>query len=226
MRSFQTISIAVTFSAILALGLTGCVTGKKRQARVETPPPPAPKPVQEAPARPQPLSIPQTQAQLPAPQPISPEALATVQSPPQTTDTQPSPGTNNRPARRSGPVAGPKPEPAPGGGAVAAQGAAAQAAPPAVAPPDEPRVTVQEIVPPAELKRLQESVGVRQQEIRKVLEAAQARHLTYEQRGLVARIQSFLQQSEDAQKRNDWRQANALADRALVLAKELAGADQ
>jgi hypothetical protein len=227
MRSFQTVSMAVLFSTILALGLTGCVVGQKQQAKVSTPPPPAPKAEQEPPQRPQPLSIPQTQTQLPPPQPISPEALSTVQSPLQTTDTQPGPGTNTRPTRRSGPVAGPKPESAPGGGAVAGQAVAAQAAPPVAPPPDaEPRVTVQEIVPPAELKRLQESVAVRQQEIHKVLEIALARHLTYEQRGVVARVQSFLQQSEEAQKRNDWRQANALAERAQVLARELTSGDQ
>jgi hypothetical protein len=225
MRSFLTIWIAVSFSTMLGLSMTGCVINKKQQAKIVTPPPPAPKPAPPA-LRPEPLSIPQTQTQLPSPQPISPEALATVQSPPQTPEAQPAPATSGRPARRTGPVAGPKPGSAVGP-AVAGQSNAAQAAPPAAPPPDaEPRATVQEIVPPAELKQLQESVATHRQETRKVLEAAQAHRLTYEQRGLVARIQSFLQQSEEAEKRNDWRQANTLAERAQVLAKELTGVDQ
>lgn len=226
MRSFLSPSIVVSFSTILlSLSLMGCVINKKQQAKIVTPPPPAPKPAAPA-VRPEPLSIPQTQTQLPPPQPISPEALATVQSPPQTPQAPPTPATNSRPARRPGPVAGPKPESAVGP-AVAGQSTAAQAAPSPIPLPDaEPRATVQEIVPPAELKRLQESVAAHQQEIRKVLEGAQTHHLTSEQRTLVARIQSFLQQSEDAQKRNDWRQANTLAERAQVLAKELTGADQ
>jgi hypothetical protein len=226
MRNFLTVSIAVLFSTALALSLTGCVINKKQQqAKIVTPPPPAPKTSQPA-VRPEPLSIPQTQTQLPPPQPISPEALATVQSPPQTPEAQPAPATSSRPARRSGPVAGPKPESAVGP-AVAGQSTAAQVLLPAVPPPDtEPRATVQEIVPPAELKRLQESVAARRQETRKVLDTAQTHHLTYEQRGLVARIQSFLQSSEEAEKRNDWRQADTLAERAQVLAKELAGVDQ
>jgi hypothetical protein len=227
MRSFRTISMGVLFSTILMLGLTGCVIGQKQQAKVVTPPPPAPKVEEPPPPRPEPLSIPQTQTQLPPVQPITPEALATVQSPPQTLEAQENPETNSKPVRRAGPVVGPKPDSPPGGGAVAGQAVAAQVGPPAAPTPDaEPRATVQEIVPPAELKRLQESVAAHQQEIRKVLETAQNRHLTDEQRRTVARIQSFLQQSEEAEKRNDWRQANTLAERAQVLARELTGADQ
>jgi hypothetical protein len=225
MRSFRTFSIAVLFSTILTVGLTGCLITKKQQAKIVTPPPPVPKTSEPA-VRPQPLSIPQTQTQLPPPQSISPEALATVQPPPQAQEAQPTSASSSRPARRPGPVAGPKPESAVGP-AVAGQSTAAQVAPPAVPPPDaEPRATVQEIIPPAELKRLQESVAAHRQETRKVLDAAQTHHLTYEQRGLEARILSFLQQSEEAEKKNDWRQANTLAERAQVLAKELAGVDQ
>jgi hypothetical protein len=230
MRVIPRFPIAVLFSTLLMLGLAGCVIKAKQQAKVVTPPPPAPKP-QAPPPHPEALSIPQTQTQLPPPQPISPEALATVQAPPQPSETEPSQGTNSRSVRRSGPVVGPKPESAVGPGAVAGQSAAAAApATPAPAPatPDaeQPRATVQEIVPAAELKRLQESVAVHQQEIRKLLEAAQAHHPTREQQALAVRIQSFLTQSEDAAKRNDWRQANTLADHALVLAKELTVGDQ
>jgi hypothetical protein len=87
-------------------------------------------------------------------------------------------------------------------------------------PDAEVRGTVQEIVPANEVKRLQESVAARTLEIHKVLDQAQAR-VTKDQRGVIARIQSFLQQSDEAEKRGDFRQADALAERAQVLAREL-----
>jgi hypothetical protein len=231
MRSIHTFSIALLFSIVLMLGLVGCVIGQKQQAKIVTPPPPPPPKPAEPPPRPEPLSIPQTQTQLPQQQPISPEALATLQPPPQTPEeTQPNPGTTSRSGRRVGPVVGPKPESAVGPAAVAGQSivAAPPIVTPVVPPPSdtEPRATVQEIVPPAELKRLQETVPPHQQELHKILDAALARHLTREQQALAQRILSFLQQSEDAVKRNDWRQANTLAERAQVLAKELTGGDQ
>jgi hypothetical protein len=92
--------------------------------------------------------------------------------------------------------------------------------PPAVAPAEaEQRPTVQEIVAPAELKRLQESADSRKQEIRKVLE--QARGLSRDQREIVTRIQSFVQLSDEAEKRGDMRQADALAERGQLLVREL-----
>jgi hypothetical protein len=80
---------------------------------------------------------------------------------------------------------------------------------------------VQEIVPASESNRLRESAEARKQEIRKTLEQAQARALSRDQRGVVSRIQTFLQQSDDAQKKGDMRLADALAQRAQVLAREL-----
>ena len=44
-----------------------------------------------------------------------------------------------------------------------------------------------------------------------------------EQKSVVARIHSFLDQAEDMAKRGDFRSAEALSDRAAILAKELAG---
>jgi hypothetical protein len=197
-------------AAWMALSSAGCVLRGKKQAKVNpTPPAPAPvvKPAPTAP--PQPLSIPQTQAQLPPPQPISPEAMATLQPAPQPLE---SPAEPRAPRRPAGPVAAPnRPETPP----VAAQ------TPPAATPEAEQRPTVQEIVAPAELKRLQESADGRKLEIRKVLEQAQARGLSRDQREVVARIQSFVQLSDDAEKRGDMRQADALAERGQLLGREL-----
>jgi len=193
-----------------ALSSAGCVLRGKQQTAVATPPPaPAPA-VKPAPApRPQPLSIPQTQAQLPPAQAISPEALATLQSTPAPVET---PAEPRAPRRTAGPSSAP----------ARAETPPAQAQTPTVVVTPEPeRPTVQEIVAPAELKRLQESAEARKQEIRKVLEQVQARGLSRDQREIVTRIQSFVQLSEEAEKRGDMRQADALAERGQLLAREL-----
>jgi hypothetical protein len=71
------------------------------------------------------------------------------------------------------------------------------------------------------MKRLQDSADARKQEVRKVLERVQTRSLNREQRTLMARIESFLQQSDEAAHRGDMRQADALAQTAQVLARDL-----
>jgi hypothetical protein len=135
--------------------------------------------------------------------------MATLQPAPQPVEIPAEPRTPRRP---SGPVAAPtRPETPP----VAAQ------TPPVVTPETEPRPTVQEIVAPAELKRLLESANTRKQEIRKVLEQVQARGLNRDQREIVTRIQSFVQLSDEAEKRGDMRQADALAERGQLLVREL-----
>ena len=198
-------------AASMAIVLSGCVlNGKQHPVVRSTPPPPAPTPAAVTPTpRPQPLSIPQTQAQLPPAQPISPEALATTQVQPQPVETQAEP----RPPRKP-PVTVNSPR------ATEPPAAQPTAAP---TPPveTEQRPPVQEIVPAGEAKRLQESAGARKQEIRRLLEQAQARGLTRDQRSQVVRIQSFMQLSDDAEKRGNMREADALAERAQLLAREL-----
>jgi PBP1b-binding outer membrane lipoprotein LpoB len=216
MRRFQALLI------IVALFLSGCVIRGKQQAKVIAPPPvpaaPAPPP-----QPPQPLSIPQTQTYLPPPQPISPEALATIQSAAGTTETQPNSENPPRAPRPAGPVVGRRNEPA---APPAAPQPAATAAPPPNPAETEPRGEVQEIVSAAELKQLQDSVAARKSEIHKVLELSEKHRLSREEASVVARIKSFLQQSDDAEKRGDWRQADALAQTAQVLAKELSSGNQ
>jgi hypothetical protein len=213
-------------SVVMALWLSGCSLRSKQQAKVVTPPPPQPTaPAPQPP--PQPLSIPQTQTQLPPPQPISDEALATIQSTAQPAGTQPSaPAASPGSRRPAGPVAGPKPESASAPGAAPAPQPATPPGPAATPAETETRGTFQEIIPPAELKRLQDSVAARKQEIRKVLDMADKLKLTADQKSVVARIQSFMQQSDEAEKRNEWRRADALAERAQVLAKEFSSGSQ
>src|SRR5690242_19185411 len=100
---------------VLAWSLASCEMSPL--GRAKTPPTPAPEAAKtEPPPAPsvpsEPLSIPQTQVQLPRPQPIDPEALAT---PPVTVAAEPaSQRPPHRTARRTGPNPAPtaaKPEP-------------------------------------------------------------------------------------------------------------------
>jgi hypothetical protein len=186
-------------TALLGILLAGCaLRGKPAKSAA---PPAAPQPAANpAPAPPPPLSIPQTRVELPKPQPLDPAALATEATPPEPPPAAVSPA---RP-RRGNPAAN------------------QPAGPPAAATaPPEPRETVQEIVPPAELKRLQDRAEARRREAKRILDQFARRQLTAAQKNLDATIRSFLTLSQDAEKHNDLRQADALAERAQILAKEL-----
>jgi hypothetical protein len=81
---------------------------------------------------------------------------------------------------------------------------------------------VQESVAPEESKRLQDTAEGWRREAEKIADAAEARRqLSRTQRNFIARVRSFVRLSSDADKRGDMRQAYELANRALVLAKEL-----
>jgi hypothetical protein len=184
--------------------MAGCVlSGKPKTAAVPPQPQPA---VQPKPAPPpEPLSIYQTQVQLPPPQPVNPEALA-VPPPPAPVEPAPAPKPVRRTAAGSPPTT--KPE----------------VVGPVVPPAAEPeRAPIQEIVPADERRRYQESADASKKEIRQLVEHAKAHRLNTDQRKMVTRIQTFLTQSDDAEKRGDMRQADALAERGLVLAKGLSG---
>ena len=183
--------------------LAGCsLRGKPAKSAV---PPAAPKPVAApAPAPPPPaLSIPQTRVELPKPQPVDPAALAT--EPAQPEPPEPPPAAAPVRPRRGTPAASQPPS---------------QPAPPAAAtPPPEPRETFQEIVAPAESKRLLEQAAARRREAYQILDQF-GRKLIGAEQNVAATIRDFLRLSEEAEK-HDPRQAVALAERAQILAKEL-----
>jgi membrane-bound lytic murein transglycosylase B len=189
-------------TALLSILLAGCeLRGKPAKSAV---PPAAPKPVASAapaPAPPPALSIPQTRVELPKPQPVDPAALETEATPPEPLPAVAAPARS----RRATPAAS---QPAP-------------ASPPAATPPPEPRETVQEIVSPAEVKRLQDQAQARRSEVKQILDRLGRRQLTGTQRNVVATIRNFLTLSGEAENHNDMRQADALAERAQILAKEL-----
>jgi hypothetical protein len=190
--------LAAVFASALAT-MAGCAVKNSKSATLVAPPTPSPSPAAVKANR-EPLSVPQTQVELPPPQPVNMEALAVPETP---APAAPAPAA--RPVRRTPPPS--KPEPVT----------------PAAQPAEPERAPIQEIVPADERKRFQESADARKREIRRLLEQAKAHRLTADQRKMVTRIQSFMTQSDDAQKRGDMRQADALAERGLVLAKELAG---
>jgi len=185
----------------LALLLAGCA------ARAKTPPltAAAPKPaVPTPPLRPTPLSIPQTQVELPKPQPIDPAALPAETQPAPVAETPPPPRPQPAPPpRRSTP---PRPE--------------TTTTPPA-AQPESTRLPVQEVIPAADLKRLQESAQSRKREVARILQQVNPKRMTQAQKNVLASVQAFVTMSDDFEKRNEMRQADALAERALILARDL-----
>ena len=184
----------------LALWLGGCAKHPKVVSAATTQPP---KPAAPPPAPPAPLSIRQTEVQLPPPQPLTPEALATTQ--PEETPPAPAPPRPTPPKRTPAPVRTETPVPPPAG--------------PPVAEPERP--PVQEAVPAAELKRLQEEAQARKREVQQIIAPLNHGRLSRQQRGILDRVQTFLKQSDDAEQRGEMRQASELAQRALVLAREL-----
>jgi hypothetical protein len=208
--------LELVLATAIALTLAGCVLRGKQTAKAVSVPP-APVPAVKPPSPPpQPLSISQPHPILSEAQPISPEALATIQKlePPVEAPSAQGARTARRP---QGPKeAPPKPETPP----VQAQTPPA----PEPAPPEQPRPAVQELVSPAESKRLQDFAHNRRQEVAKALDQLQSHALTNEQRTQTNRIRSFLQLSDEAEKRGDMRQADALAERAQDLMRELQSA--
>jgi hypothetical protein len=192
----------------LFLALAGC-TPNGSPKTVKTPL--APKPVAAAAPEPppEPLSVPQTQVELPKAQPLDLAALQTIT--PQPAEPPPAAGPRTPVRTPRPPVVGPqqKPEPA--------------APPPAAAPAPEPeRPRISEVVAPTELKRLQDQAQGRRKEVAAILvEINKRRRLTQAQRSVVNSINSFVNASSAAEKRNDMRQADALAEKAQVLARGL-----
>jgi hypothetical protein len=189
--------IKVLLTAVLAIVLAGCeLRGKPKVAAPVAPKPvPAPAPAPAPP--PAPLSVPQTSVTLPKEQTLDDAALATEPA----ISPEPVPAAAGPPQRqRNRPQATPS------------------APPPVTA---EPREAVQEIVSAADLKRLQEQAQARRGEANQILARVTGRSLSPKQQGVVASIRSFLALSDQAERYNDMRQADSLAERAQILAKEL-----
>jgi hypothetical protein len=207
-------AILVVMPAFL---LAGCIVGARPRIVKNIPPPPVqqPLPAPAPAAAPGPLSSPQTNAEvLPPPQPLNPEAVAAAQ-PPEQAAPPPAPPRNtaSRPRQQhAGPPAIPAPrtEPEPP--------APAPAATPA---PIESGSRIQEILPASEQKRLQEEAAARKREVRQWLAQSHARRLSSAQNNLRNTVESYLKLSDDKEALGDMRQADDLALRAWILARDL-----
>jgi F0F1-type ATP synthase membrane subunit b/b' len=73
-----------------------------------------------------------------------------------------------------------------------------------------------------EQKRIQTAIDSRNREIADRLARAKGRSSSQEQT-LVDRIKTFMAQCDQAKQRGDYSQADALSERALILARELQG---
>jgi hypothetical protein len=188
---------------LLVVWLAGCTLRADKQANV--PPPPKPAAVQPSVPEP-PLSIPQTAVTLPSLQPVSPDAIPkpeTAQAPaPEKTEAT---AAQKVPHRTAGPPkksdeaeAGPEPPPAP--------------------PPQE-QERIQPILSSTEQQRIAGDIDARKKEIAE--RRSHAKHLSSHDQSLVERIKSFLLQCEQAEQHGDFSQADALSERALLLAREL-----
>jgi hypothetical protein len=196
---------AVALALSMAILQSACfLPGKPKTVAAAVPPPPQPTVASTPQTLPQ-LSVPQTQVQLPPEQPVNVEGI-----PPAIKAEEPAPTpAPARPTRRPAPTQ-PKPETPPATPPVAA-----------ATPPAEEVAPVQEVLSPEARSRFQESVKNRRGEIRQLL--TQVRRPNSDQKQEIKSIESLLEQCDAAAKRGDLREADALAERALVLARELAG---
>jgi len=188
---------------VLAAALTGCTLGSAKQTA--TPPPPAPVVAKNAPELQ--LSVPQTSVVLPSPQPVNPDAIPKIQAaespaPEKPETAAPAPRVPRR-------AAAPKPE-------QDTEADTQPAAPVAAPPPEQP--PIQPILSPDEQKRIKTAIDGRRREIQEWLNKAKK---TSQNQSLTDRINSFLTQEAQAEQRGDFTQADALSERAMVLAREL-----
>jgi hypothetical protein len=198
----------------LTITLAGCTLHAKREASL----PPAPKPDLVKPSADPPLSIPQTSASLNTPRewnaagipsepPPAPAAPPKVEAPPATTNAHRTPGPPIKTQEATGtpdatdPAATPEEQPA------SAAPAAGETAP------------FQPILSTEQQNQLKTAITTRRHDINSLLTKA-AEHGGNDQT-LVDRIRSFLNLADEAEKHSDYTQADALSQRALVLAQEL-----
>ena len=201
-----------TTIVLLALVLSAC---EMKTPRAKTLPPPQPdsakaEPPQES-APTEPLSIPQTQVRLPSPQPIDPDALATppVYVPAEQSQTS---KTHHGGNKRQGP------QPASAASPGKPETTETADAPPAT---ETSRPPIGPVLSDEERRRMTEDISSRLQEVEKMLGRIAALHPTDAEKASVEKIRSFHKLSHEALERGEIQQANALADRAVLLAQEV-----
>lgn len=204
------------------LSLSSCVLGGKAAAKTPAvPAAPDATAMAKPAAPPPPVSSPQTEIQLPPAQPVSPEALATIDvvrpqapAPDPTPVAKPPANRRTTPAPTTAPANPPRQEPA------ATTETPAQ--PPAATPAPEEAPRLQPVYTEEERRRILAELERRKAEIEGLLKGVNQSRISADQRAVVDRIHSFQTVADEAAKRGDFRSADAISERALILAKELA----
>jgi hypothetical protein len=158
---------------------------------------------------------------------VSPAALATI--PPARAEL-PAPDTSQTSNKAAGNRKGPqipvqtpaaKPEPTPQAAETPAAPVQGPPTPPVIPPADEqPRL--QPVYPEEERRRIVAELERRKNEIESLLKGMNKNRMSADQRSVVDRVRSFINVAEDSAKRGDFRSADALSERALIFARELA----
>lgn len=191
---------------LAAVGSLSSCANKQASA---TPPPPEPVSRTPRPAPPPsgPVSEPQTVASLPSPQPVPPEAVPETQGP---LVNQPQERVSSEPAPA-------RPQPPPSAPPVTSESSA---------PPETPAASVPQlgqIMSPAQRRHynllIDQAIARAQDRLKVVVN--QSAKLNEEQHTTIKRIQAFIQQAKD-KREQDLTIAKNLADRALLLAEDLA----
>jgi hypothetical protein len=214
---------------IASLLCSSCETGTQQKVSVPSTPAPA--------AKPAPVVMTQTVAELPDPQPVPPDSVpprppveyqAPVKEADAVAEPAPDPKVAKAPARTNRPVAK----------RPAADAPAQEAAPPAAAPGAAPGATpgatpgttvpvVEEPAGPPKLSAADESVVSKEQvsamiaDVQKMLKDIAKRPQSSTNQAAVKRIRSFVRLAQQAMERDDIRQGDIVAHRALALARDL-----
>src|SRR5581483_5409448 len=229
-RSFDMTRLLVVIPLFtVMLALSSCVTATKKSAAKTPAAPAAPPPVATAkpPAPPAPVSTPQTQVQLPPPQGLSPEALATIPPAPEGLPSPKSSTATKNGGQSKPPAASVQTPPAakteqPAQTAETPAPVQGPPTPPVIPPAEEQPTHLQPVYSEEERRRIAGDLERRKTEIEGILRNISQNRMSADQTGMVQRIRSFVTTAEDQVKRGDYRSAEALSERALILAKEMA----
>jgi hypothetical protein len=191
---------------ILAAAATFTLAGCAARAKTTSANPASMKPAAPvAPTPPPALSVPQTQVELPKPQPYDRSALDTAPAVPADAAASKPPATTTPPRNPRQTTRTDTPPP-----------------PPPVTPTEAARPQVQEIISAPDLKRLQDSAQSRKKEVAGIMNQFQKRRgLSQSQKIKVGEVHNFVKLSDDFERRGEMRQADAMAEKAQILAREL-----
>jgi hypothetical protein len=205
------------------LSLSSCVVGGKAAKTPAVPAAPVATAVAKPAAPPPPVSSPQTEIQLPPAQPVSPEALATIDNVRQE-EPAPEPEPVAKPPASRRPASPPLPAPAAANPPRQEPPATAETPvqPPAATPAPEESPRLQPAYSDEERRRTLAELERRRAEIESLLKGVNQSRISADQKAVIDRIRSFQTVADEAAKRLDFRSADAISERALILAKELA----